>query len=74
MTTESLSLFAFCVTVIAHLISTIWWAASITRRVDHIEAWISHNEDTAERLAALERSLDHIRDGIDRIETFLHGK
>ncbi len=67
-----MSLIGFSITVIVHLISTIWWAASITRRVDHIERWITQNEHTAERLAVLERSLDHIRDGIDRIEDFLH--
>lgn len=72
MSSETLSLIGFSITVIVHLVSTIWWAASITRRVDHIERWITQNEHTAERLAVLERSLDHIRDGIDRIEDFLH--
>ncbi len=72
MSTEAMSLIGFSITVIVHLISTIWWAASITRRVDHIERWITQNEHTAERLAVLERSLDHIRDGIERIEDFLH--
>lgn len=72
MSAENLSMIALCVTMIAHLASTIWWAASITRRVDHIERWITQNEHTAERLAVLERSLDHISDGIDRIEDFLH--
>lgn len=72
MSTEAMSLIGFSITVIVHLISTIWWAASITRRVDHIERWITQNEHTAERLAVLERSLDHIRDGIERIEDFLY--
>lgn len=75
MTPEFMSFLGLALAVIIHLISTVWWAASITRRVDHVERWITHNEHTAERLAALEQSIDHIRDGIERIEDLIrHGR
>jgi hypothetical protein len=61
----------FIVTVVAHLVSTIWWAASMTQRIDHIERWIMSHEHTAERLAALEQRIEGIRDGITRIEDFI---
>lgn len=71
MTADSISLLALSATIIVHLVTTVWWAASVTRRVEHIERWITHNERTAERLAALEQSMDYIRGGIERIEDFL---
>jgi hypothetical protein len=66
-----LSLLTLALTIIIHLITTVWWAASITRRVEHIERWITHNEYTAERLAALDLRIAHLSDGITRIEKFL---
>lgn len=72
MSAETLSLLTLSVTLLVHLCGTIWWAASISRRVDHIEKWITYHEHTAERLAALEQRIDHLYDGIQRIEIFLH--
>ncbi len=72
MSPETLSLLTLSVTLLVHLCGTIWWAASISRRVDHIEKWITYHEHTAERLAALEQRIDHLYDGIQRIEIFLH--
>ena len=72
MSIETLPLLTLPVTLIAHLVSTVWWAASLSRRVDYIEKWIAHHEHTAERLAALEQRIDHLHDGIQRIELFLH--
>lgn len=72
MSPETLSLLTLSVTLLVHLFGTIWWAASISRRVDHIEKWITYHEHTAERLAALEQRIDHLYDGIQRIEIFLH--
>ncbi len=62
------------VTLVVHLIATVWWAASLTKRVDHIEKWISSNQHTAERLAALEQRLDNMSGGIFRIEQYLRTK
>lgn len=72
MTPETISLLTLSATWAAHLCGTVWWAASISRRVDYIEKWIAHHEYTAERLAALEQRIDHLHDGIARIEIFLH--
>lgn len=71
MGVEVISMLTLSLTVMIHLVSTVWWAASITRRVEHIEKWISHHEHTAERLAALEQRIDHLNGGINRIELFL---
>jgi|GEM_PF-1149773 len=74
LSADTLSLVTLTLTVIIHLVSTVWWAASITRRVEHIEKWITHNEHTAERLAKLEQRIDHLNGGINRIELFLRHK
>lgn len=71
MTSEIIGLVGMIATLIAHIISTIWWAASLTKRVDYIERWITHNEHTAERLAALETALKNLSNGISRIEQLL---
>ena len=71
MGVEVISMLTLSLTVIIHLVSTVWWAASITRRIEHIEKWINHHEHTAERLAALEQRIDHLNGGINRIELFL---
>ena len=55
-------------TLTLHLVATVWWAASLTRRVDHIEKWIGNNAQTAERLAALEQQISNLSAGIARIE------
>ncbi|MDD9901038.1 MAG: hypothetical protein OXT65_08685 [Alphaproteobacteria bacterium] len=58
-------------TLTLHLVATVWWAASLTRRVDHIEKWIGNNAQTAERLAALEQQISNLSAGIARIEHYL---
>jgi hypothetical protein len=76
MTVESaaLPLLMLTMTLLVHLVTTIWWAASLTKRVEHIEKWIGSNERTAERLAALEQRLDDMSSGIFRIEQYLRSK
>ena len=71
---EVVSVLGLLLTIAAHLVVTVWWAASITRRVDHIERWIVHNEHTAERLAALEQQIQNLGTGISRIEHYLRHK
>ncbi len=71
---DIIGLITLSITLSIHLVTTVWWAASITKRVEHIEKWISHNEHTAERLAALEQHLEHLNDGILRIEQLLRQK
>lgn len=58
-------------TLSAHLIATAWWAATMTKRVDYLEKWISSHEHTAERLAALEQQIAGLNGGVLRIETLL---
>lgn len=60
-----------CVTLVAHLAGTIWWAAGLTKRVEHIEKWIVSNEHTGERLARLESSLEALSYSLERIERML---
>lgn len=59
------------ITLVVHLITTVWWAASLTKRVDHIEQWIASNENTSVRLAALEQQIDNLSSGISRVEQHL---
>lgn len=74
MSPEGIGLVTLTGTLLIHLTSTIWWAASLTKRVDHIEKWISHNEHTAERLAAMEQHIANLSAGIARIERRLTRK
>lgn len=71
MSPDTIGFLALLITLLVHLVTTVWWAASLTKRVDHIERWIAHNEHTAERLAALEQQVENINDGILRIESHL---
>lgn len=54
-----------------HFTATVWWAATLTKRVEHIERWVAHHEHTAERLASLEQKLSNLSAGINRIERHL---
>lgn len=74
MNSDTLSLLGLSATILVHLISTVWWAASVTRRIEYIERWITHHEHTAERLAKLEQRLEHVGHAIERIEHFLRQK
>ncbi len=65
------SLVTLTVTLMIHLVVTVWWAASLTKRVDHIERWMDSHAQTAERLVALEQQIDNISNGIARIERHL---
>lgn len=65
---SAIPLLMLTVTLVVHLITTVWWAASLTKRVDHIEKWISSNQHTAERLASLEQQIENVNDGVLRIE------
>ena len=71
MSPENIGFLALLLTLIVHLITTVWWAATLTKRVEHIERWIANNEHTAERLAALEQQIDNVGSGITRIEQYL---
>ena len=68
---ETIALIMLAVTASVHLVTTVWWAASVTKRVEHLEKWIAQNGQTAERLAALEQRIDNIGGGILRIEHYL---
>ena len=74
MTADVLGLITLSITLSVHLIATAWWAATITKRIDHIEKWIASNEHTMERLAGLEQRVENIGSGIDRIEHLIRQK
>lgn len=59
---------------LTQFVGTIWWAATVTKRIEFIEKWISSNEHTAERLAALEQRILSLGEGISRIEHYLRQK
>ncbi len=67
----AVALLTLSLTLLVHLVTTVWWAASITRRIEFIEKWISSNEHTAERLAALEQRITSLAEGINRIELYM---
>lgn len=71
MTLDVAGLVTICLTLTVHLVATTWWAASITKRVDYLERWITSHEHTAERLAALEQQLASLTSGIVRVESLL---
>lgn len=59
---------------ITQLVGTVWWAATVTKRIEFIERWISTNQHTAERLAALDQRISGLGEGITRIEHYLRQK
>lgn len=59
---------------LTQFVGTIWWAATVTKRIEFIEKWISSNEHTAERLVALEQRILSLGEGISRIEHYLRQK
>lgn len=67
----AVALLTLSLTLLVHLVTTVWWAASITRRIEFIEKWIASNEHTAERLAALEQRITSLAEGINRIELYM---
>lgn len=71
MNGDVIGLAALSLTLGAQLVATVWWAASLTRRVDHIERWIDDNAHTAERLAALEQQIKALNAGVARVEHYL---
>lgn len=74
MSGDLIGLITLTITLCIHLITTVWWAASITKRVEHVEKWIASHEHTAERLAMLEQQLENAVSGIDRIEHLLRAR
>jgi hypothetical protein len=64
-------LVALSATLAVHLVATVWWAASLTKRVEHLEKWMTANAHTAERLAALDQQLENLSAGVARIEHYL---
>ena len=68
---SALPILMLTVTLVVHLVTTVWWAASLTKRVDHIEKWISTNEHTAARLATMEQRIENMGSGVARIEQHL---
>jgi len=46
----------------------IWWASSVSARLDNVERWQAANDETRERLAVLESRLSAIQSGVARIE------
>lgn len=75
MTGDVIGLITLTITLCVHLITTVWWASSITQRVGHIEKWIASNEHTAERIAMLEQQIENAVGALERIEHLLrtHG-
>lgn len=71
---STIPLLMLTVTLVVHLITTVWWAASLTKRVDYIEKWIASNEDTSSRMAALEQQIENLSSGISRVEQQLRLK
>lgn len=74
MTAEAIGLLALSFTLLIHLAGTIWWAATLTRRVEHIEQWINKNELSGERLAAVEGRLHVACSCLEKIESTLMEK
>lgn len=46
----------------------VWWAATMTARVDALEKWVANNQTIESRLAKIETQLTGIIDRMDRDE------
>ncbi len=71
MTAEVIGIIMLSFTLLLHLIGMLWWAATLTKRVDYIEKWVASNEYTSERLATLESQAKAIQVSLERIESYI---
>lgn len=68
---EAPAFWSLLVMIALHAGGTVWWASSVTERVRQLERWISANQHTAERIAAMEQRIENISQGVARIEDVL---
>lgn len=54
----TIAIVAVCVTLMVHLVTSVWWASKLTNRMEHVERWITTNENMSQRLIAIETKLD----------------
>ena len=69
------------IVMMTHLAGFIWWAATLTNRVGHIEKWIQSNERLSAtitgmtvEIASMSQDMSEIRQNIDRIFSLLGKK
>ena len=74
MSDETMGLLFLAFSLMVHLAGSVWWAASLTKRVEHIEKWIANNEHTGERLVSLEQKISSVSSSLHRIERHLMQK
>lgn len=73
---DNLDTIVLCLTAmpVAQVTGTIWWAATVTKRIEFMEKWIESNQHTLARLAAMEQRIVSLSEGIARIEHYLRQK
>ena len=54
----TIAIVCICITLIVHLVGFVWWASRLTSRMEHVERWITTNENNSQRLIAIETKLD----------------
>jgi len=64
---------ALIVTISLQTAAVIWWASSLSARVDHLERQMADASPRAERLVRVETKLEGLQTGIEEIKRILQG-
>lgn len=51
------AIIGLCVTLMVHMVVTIWWAARLTTRMEHVERWVEQNNQIGTTLAAMQATI-----------------
>ena len=59
---------AFIIALAIQTGAIVWWAATLSTRLDAVETWITENKKVTEELAVIKTKQDYIILTIDRID------
>ena len=65
---------AIIIALVFQTFGAIWWAASMTNRVEVMEAYVANNRYITERLSVIEEGQRWIKSALDEIKVGLHAR
>ena len=58
---------ALILTMASWIVTTVWWAAALDNRVEHLESMALKNQNVESRLARIEEGQDWLKKGVERL-------
>lgn len=56
------------ITIIVHLVTSVWWAARLTTRVETIEQWMRSNADLHEEVISMRVQVSQVATSVDEMK------